>query len=100
MTGIEVGLGVTIIGLLGLGGGKMWSDTAIKKVQKELLDRCKVCLKEREDKEAAVDSELKNEIRPRLLLGNLLMLELCDKAGIPKERVQQLKDAVAPNLKD
>lgn len=25
MTGVELGLGVTIIGLLGLGGGKLWS---------------------------------------------------------------------------
>ena len=79
MEHLALGLFVLLIGVLGIGGGKMWGTSAIKVVQAELLERCAVCLEERKEKESELEKELNEEIRPRLMFGNLLMLSSARK---------------------
>jgi hypothetical protein len=50
------------------------------------------------EKEQALENTIDDDIKPRLTLGNLIMLELCEKVGVSKERVAELRYAVMNNV--
>ena len=105
---LVLGLVGIIIALLGIGGGRLWSDkrmdglrTDIKKVKNEVLsvhERCHIACKEaRMAKEKELENILQKEIKPRLTVGNLIMLELCERAGVPKEKLEEFRRAIFNN---
>jgi len=100
-----LGLLGIIIALLGIGGGRLWSDKriedvriAMKKIKVDILgihERCHTACKDaRMAKEEELEHILEKSIKPKLQLGNLIMLELCERAGVPKEKVEEFRKAI------
>lgn len=105
MPSYDLGLVGIIIALLGVGGGRLWSDRRINNLHKEIAkvqrgilsihEKChSACKEARMSKEKELETILEKEIKPRLQVGNLIMLELCQKIGVPKEKLEELRQAI------
>jgi len=100
-----LGLLGIIIALLGIGGGRLWSDKRLdglhKMIKKNKLDILAIhngchtaCKEARMAKEKELEDILEQGIKPKLQLGNLIMLELCEKVGVPKDRLEEFRKAI------
>ncbi len=106
---IIVAMGGVILALLGLGGGKLWSDAKIdKKVDavfiqfRETCDGHRItCQKERETVEAKLATSLDNlvtaikdfqlETQNMLLVGTFTLDLVCRKLKIPESELDRIK---------
>ena len=119
MTGtmaIIISLIVVIIGILGIGGGKMWGEkkvnskvTALDKKFMNIHETCHTACKEarvaaEEELAKAVKSledVLTKQLQPRLIMGNFIMDALAEKVGVPKAQLEQIKqNVINGSLKD
>lgn len=107
--GIIVTLIVVIIGLLGIGGGKMWGEkkvnekvTALDDKFMDIHETCHTACKEarvaaeKKLSEAveSLEEVLTKQIQPRLIVGNFIMDALAEKVGVSKEQLNQIRTNV------
>lgn len=100
MTNVEVALIAILIGVFGVGGGKLLGNKKFK----EYKDICKSihvkCKEDRMAMEKKLEREILEQIKPRLILGNLIMAELADKVGIDPQKIKQFENAVKIKIND
>lgn len=104
--GIILTLVTIIIGILGIGGGKMWGEKTVKEAVDSLDEKimklhhschnaCKEARVAEEAKLAKAVEDLtktiKEGVQPRLIVGNFIMDALAEKVGVSKETLLQIR---------
>lgn len=98
IVGITAGISTVLTFILTFVVTKLWDAYSMQKKYRT-KGAAERCMKEREEAETAINKALA-EIKKRLILGNLVMADLCDEAKIPQSKILSYEKALGMKLRD
>jgi len=93
-----IGIAAGISTLVTIGGTKLWDAYRMEKKYRTKTEAEK-CMAERKEAERGVLNQLA-KIDKRMILGNLVIADLCEQAKIPLTKIASYEKAIGLKLRD